>query len=121
VISVLPAAQPRTGLLGLEQDNLSSEDEECCGTQSRVKVPENLDTIHSMTLDDRKISSEKIAETLTIFQEKVRYIINEILDMRKPNGFLNVIMLVKSMIECLLHKPILTDFGGILCDFLTVL
>jgi hypothetical protein len=49
-----------------------------------VTIPENLDAIHSMILDDWRISAKKIAETLAIYQERVGYIIHKkILDMRK--------------------------------------
>jgi hypothetical protein len=48
-------------------------------------IPENLDAIHSIILDDQRISTKRIAETLAIAQERVGYtsIIHEILDMRK--------------------------------------
>jgi hypothetical protein len=39
--------------------------------------------IHSVISDDRRISAEKIAETLAIFREGEGYIIHEILDTRK--------------------------------------
>jgi predicted regulator of amino acid metabolism with ACT domain len=42
-----------------------------------------VDAIHSMILGDRRISAEKIAETLAISRESVGYTIHEILDTRK--------------------------------------
>jgi hypothetical protein len=42
-----------------------------------------MDVVHSMILDDQKISDKNKAETLVIFRESVGYIIHEILDMRK--------------------------------------
>jgi hypothetical protein len=42
-----------------------------------------VDAIHSMILDDWRISTKKKAETVAISQERVDYIIHEILDMRK--------------------------------------
>jgi hypothetical protein len=42
-----------------------------------------VDAIHYMIVDDRKISTKKIAESLEISWERVGYIIQEILDMRK--------------------------------------
>jgi hypothetical protein len=48
-----------------------------------VTLPENVDAIHSMNLDDRIISATTIAETLVISGEQVGYIILEISDMRK--------------------------------------
>jgi hypothetical protein len=69
-------------LLGLKR-HLSNEDEECSGRQTRVTIPENVDAIHSMTLDNRKLLTKKITETLVMPQERVGYIIHKILDMRK--------------------------------------
>jgi transposase len=63
--------------------HLSTEDEERSGRPTRVTIPENVDAIHSMILDDRRISTKKIAETLAISKERVGYIIHEILEMRK--------------------------------------
>jgi hypothetical protein len=48
-----------------------------------VTIPENVDAIHSMILDDRRISVKMIAETLAISQERVNYIIHEIFGIRK--------------------------------------
>jgi hypothetical protein len=48
-----------------------------------VTIPENVDAIQSMILDDRRISAKKIAGNLVISQERVRYIIHELLDIRK--------------------------------------
>jgi hypothetical protein len=48
-----------------------------------VTIPENMDAIHSMILDNLRISAKKTAETLATSQERVGYIIQEILDMRK--------------------------------------
>jgi hypothetical protein len=45
-----------------------------------VTVAEHVDSILSMILDDGRISTKKIAETLAISQEKVGYIIVGILD-----------------------------------------
>jgi hypothetical protein len=47
-----------------------------------VTIPENVNAIHSMILDDRRICAKKRAGTLAISQERVGYIIHEILDMR---------------------------------------
>jgi hypothetical protein len=33
---------------------------------TQVTIPENVDTVHSMILDDQRISTKKIAETLAI-------------------------------------------------------
>jgi coenzyme F420-reducing hydrogenase delta subunit len=42
-----------------------------------------MDAIHSMIMNDRKISAKKIVETLVISRERVDYIIHDILDTRK--------------------------------------
>jgi hypothetical protein len=55
-------AKFRTGHLG-------TEDEECSGRPTQVTIPENVDAIHCMILDDRRISTKKIAETLAISRE----------------------------------------------------
>jgi hypothetical protein len=48
-----------------------------------VKIPENMDAIHFIILDNRRISVKRIAETLPISQERVDYIIHKIFYMRK--------------------------------------
>jgi hypothetical protein len=48
-----------------------------------VTVPENVNAIQSMILDDRRTSTKKIEEAEAIFRGRVRYVILEILDMRK--------------------------------------
>jgi transposase len=63
--------------------HLSTYDEERSGRPTQVTIPENMDAIHSMLLDDRRISTKKTSETLAISRERVGYIIHEILDMRK--------------------------------------
>jgi transposase len=47
--------------------HLSTEDEESPGRPTQVTIPENLDAIHSMILDDRKISTKKIGQIPAIF------------------------------------------------------
>jgi hypothetical protein len=47
-----------------------------------VTTPENVDAIHSMILDDQRISAKRIAGILAISRERVGYI-HEILDIRK--------------------------------------
>jgi hypothetical protein len=52
-----------------------------------VSVPENVDAVHSMILEDHRISAKKKAETLEISQEHVKFISHDVLDMRKlSNG-----------------------------------
>jgi hypothetical protein len=45
--------------------HLSTEGE-CSGRLSQVTISENLDAVHSMTLEDQRISAKKMAETLVI-------------------------------------------------------
>jgi len=46
-------------------------------------MPEIIDHIHELILEDRRISSKSIAEQLGISREQVGSIIHEDLDMRK--------------------------------------
>jgi hypothetical protein len=80
-----------------------------------VGVPENVDTIHSTILDDRRISGKKVVETLTISLERVSYNTHDNLDTRKLSAewVSEFSMLSRSVIECLFHKQFWTDFGGI--------
>jgi hypothetical protein len=61
---------------------LGTEGKEHFGRQTQVTIPENVDAIHCMILDDRRISTKNTAETLAISRERVGYIIYRILDMR---------------------------------------
>jgi hypothetical protein len=115
---------------GFGTGHLSTEDKKHSERQTQATVPENVDAIHSMILDDRRISSKKRLETLAITRERVGYIISHILYVRKsqPSWFSNLstpnrqateCLLNRSVIECLLHKQFWTDFDWILWDFLT--
>jgi hypothetical protein len=77
---------------------LGTEDREHSGRPTQVTIPENMDAIHSIILDNRRIS-----------QERVNYIIHKIFYMRKLSA-----KRIKSVSNCLLHKPFWTNFGGIL-------
>jgi hypothetical protein len=72
-----------------------------------MTIPEDMDATHFMILDDWRISTKKIAQTLEISRETVGYIIHELLDMRKLSAkwVSKFSMLVRSMFECSLHKP----------------
>ena len=48
-----------------------------------VTIPEIIDQIHELILEDRRISAKSIAEQLGISRERVGSIIHEDLDMRK--------------------------------------
>jgi hypothetical protein len=84
-----------------------------------VTIPEDMDAIHFIILDDSRISIKKIAETLKISRERVGYIIHEILDMRKLSAkwVSKFSMLVRSVFECSLHKPFWANFGRLMWGF----
>jgi len=48
-----------------------------------VTTPENIDQIHELIFEDRRISAKSITEQLGISSERVGSIIHEDLDMRK--------------------------------------
>jgi hypothetical protein len=68
---------------GFRTGHLSTADEKSSRRPTQVTIPESVDAIHSKILDDRRISTKKIAETPAISRERVGYISHEILDMRK--------------------------------------
>jgi transposase len=43
-----------------KKGHLSTEDEECSGRPTQVTIPENVDTIYSMILDDRSVTAKRI-------------------------------------------------------------
>jgi len=53
------------------------------GRPKRVTTPEIIDQIHELTLEDRRISANSIAEQLGISRERVGSIIHEDLDIWK--------------------------------------
>jgi len=53
------------------------------GRPKTVNIPEIIDHIHEIILEDRRISAKSIAEHLGISRERVGSIIHEDLDMRK--------------------------------------
>jgi len=53
------------------------------GRPKTVIIPEIIDLIHELILEDRQISAKSIAEQLGISREGVASIIHENLDMRK--------------------------------------
>ena len=53
------------------------------GRPKTVTIPEIIDEIHELILEDRRISAKSIAEQLGISRERVGSIIHEELDMRK--------------------------------------
>jgi len=53
------------------------------GRHKTVTIPEIIDQIHELILEDRRISAKSIAEQLGISSERVGSIIQEDLDMQK--------------------------------------
>jgi len=53
------------------------------GRPKTVTIPEIIDQIHELILEDRRISAESIAEQLGILRERVGSIIHEDLDIQK--------------------------------------
>jgi len=49
------------------------------GRHKTITTPENIDRIHELILEDRRISAILIAEQLGISSERVGYIIHEVL------------------------------------------
>jgi hypothetical protein len=52
---------------------LGTKDEDSSGTPIPATILENMDTIHSMVLDNRRIFAKKIGETLAISREGEGY------------------------------------------------
>jgi len=48
-----------------------------------VTIPEIIDQIHELILEDNRISAKSIAEQLGISRERVEFIIHEDMDMQK--------------------------------------
>jgi len=53
------------------------------GRPKTVTIPDIIDQIHELILEDRRISTKSIAEQLVISRERVGPTIHEDLDMRK--------------------------------------
>jgi hypothetical protein len=45
---------------------LNTEDKECSGRPTQATISENVGAIHSIILDDRRISAKNTVETLAI-------------------------------------------------------
>ena len=56
------------------------------GRPKTVTIPEIIDQIQELILEDRRISAKSITEQLGISRERVGSIIHEDLDMRKPSA-----------------------------------
>ena len=66
-----------------ERGNFSTCDAPRPGRPKTVTIPEFIDQIHELILEDRRISAKSIAEQLGISREWVGSIIHDDLDMRK--------------------------------------
>ena len=53
------------------------------GHPKSATTPENIEQVHVMLLDDRRMKVREIAETIGISKESVGYILHEELDMKK--------------------------------------
>ena len=73
--------------------DFSTYDAPCPGRPKTATIPEIIDQIHELILEDRKISAKSIAEQLGISRERVGSIIHEDLYMRK--------LFVKRVPKCL--------------------
>jgi len=61
----------------------SLEDDPREGCPKSVTIPEIIEQVHDMVLDDRQMKVREIAETVGISKECVGYILHEELDMKK--------------------------------------
>jgi histone-lysine N-methyltransferase SETMAR len=66
-----------------KRGDFSTKDGERSGRPISATTQENIDAIHDMILEDRRISSKKIAEILSLSTERVSFVIRDVLDMRK--------------------------------------
>jgi histone-lysine N-methyltransferase SETMAR len=71
------AAKFKRGRTSLEDDPYEGRLKKCATT------PEIIKQVHDMILGDRRMKVRKIAETIGISKESVRYILHEELDMKK--------------------------------------
>jgi hypothetical protein len=102
--------------------HLSTVDRESSGRTTQMIVPESVDAIHSMILDDQRISAKMITATLAICilrLSSLYYLWDFRYERLSASGFPNVV-LIRSVIKCILHKPFWSDFGRILWDFWTI-
>jgi len=53
------------------------------GRPKNSTTPENIEQVHDMILDDRRMKAREIAETIRISKERVEYILHEEVDMKK--------------------------------------
>lgn len=63
--------------------HMSTEDDERSGRPKEAVTDENIQKIHKMILNDRKLKLIEIAEALKVSKERVGHIVHEFLGMRK--------------------------------------
>jgi len=85
-----------------------------------VTIPEIIDHIHELILEDRWISAKSIAEQLGISHELVGFIIHEDLDMRKlsAKGVLKCLNADQKCQQCQSSEQLLEFFRCDSNDFL---
>jgi hypothetical protein len=107
-ISALPIPQVLTFRTG----HLSTVEEECSGRSTHVTIPENVNAIHCMVLDNRMISAEKQQRPWR-YPEKEQAILFTRFYTRKLSAkwVSKCLSAIGSAIECLPHKPFWTDSG----------
>lgn len=66
-----------------KRGEMSTEDDARSGRPKEAVTDENIKKVHKIILDDRKVKLFEIAEYLKISKERVGYIVNEYLGMRK--------------------------------------
>jgi len=76
-------ATVKTWVAKFKRGNFSTCDASRPGRPKTVTIPEIIDQIHELILEDRRISARSIAEQLRMSCERVGSIIHEDLDMRK--------------------------------------
>jgi len=59
------------------------EDDPREGRPKSATTPENIEQVHDMILDDRRMKAREIAENIRISKESVEYILREEVDMKK--------------------------------------
>jgi len=75
----------KTGWPSLKNGDFSTCDAPCPGQPKMVTIPEIIHQIHTLILEDCRISAESIGEQLGISREQVGSIIHEDFDVRKPS------------------------------------
>ena len=67
----------------VQRGSTEVKDEHLAGRPVYVSTTENIDVVHDLTLEDRRIGLKGIAETLKTFCERIFHIVHHELGMRK--------------------------------------